>query len=55
MTQEEKKAWLAQAANEELLNQLINFERTEAIRCSYGKLKDDIRITKEEILRRMKG
>jgi len=48
-TREEKMKWLAQASNEELLRQLVELEITN----SYGRYTEDIRITREEILKRM--
>ena len=53
MTTEEKKSWLKQATNEELLKQLISLEMEEARQCSYGERQKDIDLTKDEILRRM--
>ena len=53
MTTEEKKIWLQQATNEELLKQLISFELEEAKQCSYGERQKDTNLTKDEILRRM--
>lgn len=49
MTREQKIEWLTKATNEELLKQLVSFER----RNEYGKLNDDIEITRAEILKRM--
>ena len=52
LTIKEKMDWLAQATNEELLNQLIGMEKRT---CGeyYGELGEDLRITKAEILKRM--
>lgn len=49
MTTEEKKAWLKNATNEELLSQLISFEAGN----SFGKYAEDIELTRAEILSRM--
>lgn len=49
MTIEEKKAWLQNASNEELLNQLRSLEAGN----SYGRNNEDIELTRAEILRRM--
>ena len=49
MTTEEKKAWLKNATNEELLRQLISFEAGN----SFGKYAKDIELTRAEILSRM--
>ena len=46
---EYKKAWLQNASNERLLNQLISLEAGN----SYGKYAEDIELTRAEILRRM--
>lgn len=49
MTVEQKKEWLKNASDEELLNQLIHFEKAN----NYGKLDEDIELTRMEILNRM--
>ena len=48
---EAKKRWLAEAKNEELLHQLISM----TIRNEYGCFEEDIRLTEEEILKRMEA
>lgn len=49
MTREEKQNWLENASNEELLKQLVSFEKYN----EYGKNDEDIALTKAEILKRM--
>ena len=53
MTNKQKKSWLENATNEELLKQLVTLELEEARECSYGERQKDIEITKAEILKRM--
>lgn len=48
MTTEEKKEWLEQAAAEELLSQYVSLVRTD----DYGCNREDIKLTKDEILKR---
>lgn len=49
MTREEKQNWLNKATNEELLRQLVSFEKYN----EYGKNDEDIELTRAEILKRM--
>ena len=51
MTLKEKLDWLKKASNEELLKQLYDFMTSN----SYGCNDDDIKLTREEILKRMNG
>lgn len=45
----QKEQWCKDATNEELLRQLVNLEAQN----EFGKLDEDIEITRSEILRRM--
>lgn len=49
MTTAEKTAWLEKATPEELLAQLISM----TARNQYGKLDEDINLTRAEIIKRM--
>ena len=49
MTRQQKIEWTKNASNEELLEQLITFRAENR----FGKLNDDIKIVKDEILARM--
>ena len=49
MTRQQKIEWTKNASNEELLEQLITFRAENR----FGKLDDDIKIVKDEILARM--
>lgn len=51
MTRKEKLDWLNKASNEELLKQLCDFTNFN----SYGCNDEDIKLTREEILKRMNG
>ena len=51
MTNAEKRAWLNQASNEELLNQYCSLKATN----EYGCNDVDISLTKREILSRMEA
>ena len=49
MTRQQKIEWTKNASNEELLEELITFRAENR----FGKLDDDIKIVKDEILARM--
>lgn len=51
MTNADKRAWLNQASNEELLRQLVSLIATN----SYGSNDEDINLTRGEILSRMEA
>lgn len=53
MTIEEKREWLRNATNEELIRQLESLTAEETRHCSFGRGQEDINLTREEILRRM--
>lgn len=51
MTNEQKKEWLANATPDELLRQYVSFVNTN----QFGKNDEDIKLTRDEIVRRMEG
>lgn len=51
LTINQKLDWLKKASNEELLKQLCKFTNSN----SYGCNDEDIKLTREEILKRMNG
>jgi len=51
MTIEQKKEWLANATHDELLKQYVSFVNTN----HFGKNDEDIKLTRDEIIRRMEG
>jgi hypothetical protein len=51
MTREQKIAWLENASNEELLKQLLSLETSNKFGCN----NEDIELTRNEILKRMRG
>ncbi len=55
MSKEQKIEWLSKATNEELLHQLESFIGRATVE-SFGSLtyREDIELTREEILKRMK-